>query len=101
GDVISAGTSELTGCPVDAKIFNHLLLPLCATRIEARPRCSRMTHSRFSTDPAEVSASRHPNARLSFRSRPETDRKAQLARRGDLPPSVQVQSCLQPRNGGG
>jgi hypothetical protein len=39
GDVISAGTSELTGCPVDAKICNHLLLPLCATRIGARPRC--------------------------------------------------------------
>jgi hypothetical protein len=32
-------TSELPGCPVDAKICNHLLLPLCATRIEARPRC--------------------------------------------------------------
>jgi hypothetical protein len=62
---------------------------------------SRMAHSRFSTDLAEVSASRHPNARLSFRSRPETDRRAQLARRGDLPPSVQVQSCLQPRNGEG
>jgi hypothetical protein len=62
---------------------------------------SRMAHSHFSTDPAEVSASRHPNARLSFRSRPETDRRAQLALRGDLPPSVQVQSCLQPRNGEG
>jgi hypothetical protein len=57
---------------------------------------SRMVHSSFSTDPAEVSASRHPNARRFFRSRPETDRRAQWARRGDLPPSVQVQSCLEP-----
>jgi hypothetical protein len=41
------------------------------------PALPKMVHLSFSTDPVEVEASRHPNARLFFHSRPETDRTAQ------------------------
>jgi hypothetical protein len=45
----------------------------------------RMVHSSFSTDRAEVWASRPPNARLFFRPEPEAGRRVQLVPRGVLP----------------
>jgi hypothetical protein len=39
-------------------------------KLDAPTSLSKMAHLGFSTDPVEVSASRHPNAQLFFHSRP-------------------------------
>jgi len=70
----SGRSAEQKACPLCAKTGSRQggdMLHL------ALPSLPRMVHLRFSTDPAEVSASRHPNAQLFSRSRPETDHRAQ------------------------
>ena len=58
----------------DVVADSRYAVPAIESAVTSLPR---MVHLSFSTDPAAVQASKHPNARLFFRSRPETDRRAQ------------------------